>query len=102
MFATQSQRGRAAERTACKIRATAHCLGHSSPAAVLDLSPNGLRVYLRVDINASVGSHVTVETEELGTLSGEVRWIRFPHLGVALARSSNTAAKIESYFKSRR
>ena len=102
MFATRSHRGRKAERVACKIKATAHCLGHSSAAAVLDLSPHGLRIYVRADIQAAVGSHVTVETEELGTLSGNVRWIRLPYLGVALAPSSNTAAKIQSYFKARR
>lgn len=100
MFATQSQGRREAKRTACKIRATAHCLGRNSPAAVLDLSPHGLRIYLRADISADVGSQVTVETDQLGSLSGEVRWVRFPYLGIALARSSNTTAKIESYFKS--
>ena len=83
----------------CKIKATAHCLGHSSPAAVLDLSPHGLRIYLRADISAGVGSQVTVETEELGSLSGEVRWIRFPYLGMALARSSNTDCKDRIVFQ---
>lgn len=102
MFASQPQGRRAAKRTACKIRATAHCRGRSSPAALLDLSPHGLRIYLRSDIDCGPGSQVTVETEELGPLSGEVRWMRFPYMGISLAQSSNTAAKIASYFKARR
>ena len=101
MFATRLQDGREASRTACKIKAVAHCLGRSSPAAILDLSSKGIRIYLRQDINAAVGSHVTVETEEIGSLSGDVRWIRLPYMGIELGRSSNTMAKINSYFKSR-
>ncbi len=90
---------RAEPRTPCKIRATAYCRGRSSPAAVLDLSRQGLRVYLRLDIRADVGSLVTVATDELGSLPGEVRWIQFPYLGIEFVRSSNTSAKVESYFK---
>jgi len=88
-------------RTPCKIRATARCLGRETPAAVTDISHSGVHVYLRLDIGAHVGSHMTIDTAEFGQLSGEVSWLKFPYLGMRLGRSSNTYAKIDSYLKTR-
>ena len=35
----------------------------------------------------------------MGYLTGTVRWFRRPRLGVKLEMSSNTAAKVESFYK---
>jgi len=87
------------QRIPCKIRAKLRYMGHEARAVVLDVSKTGLRLYIGADIGASVGKPVVVETEELGQLTGEIRWVRFPRLGVTLHKSTNTAAKIASYFR---
>lgn len=86
-------------RVSCKIRATLRYMGREARAAVLDVSESGLRLYIGTDLGAAVGQQVTVLSEELGQLTGDVRWVRFPRMGVNLHSSSNTAAKIASYFK---
>jgi hypothetical protein len=87
------------ERISCKIRATLRYMGREARAAVLDVSEGGVRLYLGSDVGAGVGQQVTIDTDELGRLTGDVRWVRFPRMGVDLHKSSNTAAKITSYFK---
>ena len=99
MTASALNESRGNRRVTCKIRATLRCMGHEARAAVLDLSESGLRLYVGADLGASVGKQVTVETEELGQLTGEIRWVRFPRMGVTLHKSTNTAAKIASYFR---
>jgi hypothetical protein len=89
-------------RKACRVRATARFLGRESSAAILDVSEEGLRLYLRADIGAGVGSALTIDTEEFGRLAGKVVWLRPPHIGVDIGSSSNNAAKVESYFKKQR
>lgn len=101
MVAAPASEQRRDARSRCRIRATAVHNGHRSPATVLDLSMGGISIYLRVDIGIVMGATVTVETDEIGSLSGTVRWIREPRVGLEVGRSSNTAAKISSYLRSR-
>jgi len=93
---------RGKRRIACKVRATVRYLGMETRAAVLDVSETGIRLYLGGDIGAAVGQSVTVITDELGQLTGDVRWIRPPRMGVHLHGSSNTAAKVASFFRTMR
>lgn len=89
-------------RAACRVRATARFHGRESSAAILDVSEEGLRLYLRADLGAGVGSEMTIDTDEFGRLAGKVVWLRPPQIGIDIGRSSNNAAKVESYFKKQR
>ena len=45
------------------------------------------------------GQLVTIESEELGRLSGTVRWFRSGRLGIEYKLSTNALAQINSYFR---
>lgn len=91
--------GRAVQRDRTRLRATIECMGQKSRGAVLDLSEQGICLYLSVDIPVGFGDKITVLTEEMGLLTGTVRWIRRPRVGASLVLSSNNRAKIESFYK---
>lgn len=99
MIAAQATGQRHTPRIRCKIRAVANCAGRTTQATVLNISTDGLSLYLRSDIGIEVGGLVTVETEEIGTLTGKVRWMIPPRVGLEVIPSSNTAAKIGSFLK---
>ncbi len=90
---------RAAPRTRTKITGTVTCNKLSSIGTVTDLSANGICFQLVLDINAKTGQHVTIESEELGYLTGMVQWYRGNRIGIKLKLSSNTAAQIASFYK---
>ncbi|OHV83965.1 PilZ domain-containing protein [Ensifer sp. LCM 4579] len=66
---------------------------------VKDLSAQGICFQLLFDIGVCTGQEVTIESDELGRLTGIVRWCRGDKIGVKLNLSSNTAAQISSYYK---
>ena len=45
------------------------------------------------------GQLVTIESEELGRLSGTIRWLRNGRLGIQYTLSTNALAQITSYFR---
>ncbi|WP_322991029.1 PilZ domain-containing protein [Hoeflea sp.] len=91
--------GRAARRDKTRMRATIDYKGREMPGAVLDLSKLGACLYLSTDIPVAYGSTITFNTHEMGHLTGVVRWARQSRVGIELDTSSNTEAKVESYFK---
>lgn len=56
-------------------------------------------IYLNSHIPIFPGEEIIIKTEEMGFLTGTVRWFRRPRLGTELHMSSNTAAKVESFYK---
>nr|WP_244529045.1 hypothetical protein [Rhizobium sp. NFR03] len=58
-----------------------------------------MSLQLSYDIQATQGQAVIIETEELGRLNGMVQWARGDKIGVRLMTSSNTSAKIASFYK---
>ncbi|MBD8554696.1 PilZ domain-containing protein [Rhizobium sp. CFBP 8762] len=90
---------RSAERTKTKFTALARCQGGESRGTVLDLSATGMCFQLYFDINAKEGQPITLESEELGHLTGMIQWSRGDKIGIRLKLSTNTAAQIASYFK---
>jgi len=91
--------GRAQPRDKTRMRAEIDCKGKGTKGSVLDLSKLGAGLYLSHDIPVNFGDEIHFRTEEMGHLTGTVRWARRPRVGVALLSSSNTEAKIESYYK---
>lgn len=91
--------GRTVPRTETKITGNVSCKTGSSNGIVKDLSEEGICFQLLFDIGARTGQEVTIRSEELGLLTGIVRWNRGDRIGIKLKLSSNTAAQIASYFK---
>ena len=91
--------GRALPRDKTRMRASIDCKGQETPGSVLDLSRLGAGLYLSHDIPVHFGDEIHFKTEEMGHLTGTVRWSRSPRVGVSLAVCSNTEAKVESYYK---
>ncbi|SDA66584.1 PilZ domain-containing protein [Sinorhizobium sp. NFACC03] len=90
---------RAGARTQTKITGMVTCKTGSSNGVVKDLSDEGMCFQLYFDIGAKTGQEVTIRSEELGFLTGMVRWYRGDKIGIKLNLSSNTAAQISSYYK---
>ncbi|AUX76445.1 MULTISPECIES: PilZ domain-containing protein [Sinorhizobium] len=90
---------RASTRNETKITGTVTCKTGSSNGVVKDLSDEGICFQLLFDIGARMGQEVTIRSEELGFLTGIVRWSRGDRIGIKLKLSSNTAAQISSYYK---
>ncbi|CCE95904.1 PilZ domain-containing protein [Sinorhizobium fredii] len=90
---------RASARRDTKITGTVSCSTGSSNGVVKDLSDEGICFQLLFDIGARTGQEVTIRSEELGFLTGMVRWCRGDRIGIKLKLSSNTAAQISSYYK---
>ncbi|MCA1442398.1 PilZ domain-containing protein [Ensifer sp. IC4062] len=90
---------RASPRTQTKITGKVTCKFGSSNGVVRDLSDEGICFQLLFDIGAQTGQEVTIQSEELGYLTGIVRWYRGDKIGIKLKLSSNTAAQISSYYK---
>ncbi|WP_075292624.1 PilZ domain-containing protein [Pararhizobium arenae] len=90
---------RKAKRTQTKFTGEVTCKGKSSRGVVKDLSPAGICFQLYFDIDAKTGQEVTIQSEELGHMSGIVHWYRGDKIGIRLLSSSNTSAQVSSYFK---
>lgn len=90
---------RVAPRTETKITGNVSCKTGSSNGIVKDLSEEGICFQLYFDIGARIGHEVTIRSDELGLLTGIVRWNRGDRIGIKLRLSSNTAAQIASYYK---
>ncbi len=90
---------RVSPRDQAKITGKVTCKTGSTNGIVIDLSAQGICFQLLFDIGLRSGQEVTIESEELGHLTGIVRWCRGDKIGVKLKLSSNTAAQISSYYK---
>ncbi|ANH03240.1 MULTISPECIES: PilZ domain-containing protein [Shinella] len=90
---------RANSRSRVRIFATVRVMHQSTRARVIDLSPTGMAFDVEKPIQAMAGQLVTVESEELGRLSGTVRWYSNGRLGIEYKLSTNALAQITSYFR---
>lgn len=86
-------------RDATELRAIVKCMGRTTHATIIDISLGGMCVYLNSHIPIAPEEEIIIKTDEMGYLTGTVRWFRRPRLGIQLDLSSNTAAKVESYYK---
>jgi len=90
---------RKSQRSRCRLRADVIYQERAFRGSVLDLSETGMRLYVNNDIEIPPGRSIDVKSQELGHLTGTVRWHRFPEMGIQLDLSSNTVAKISSFFR---
>ena len=87
------------DRSRVRIFANVQVMHQSSRARVVDLSPTGMAFDLEKPLQAMPGQLVTIESEELGRLSGTVRWYSNGRLGIQYKLSTNALAQITSYFR---
>jgi hypothetical protein len=90
---------RATDRSNVRIFATVRVMHQSTRGRVVDLSPSGMALDLEKPVQAMAGQMVTIESEELGRLSGTIRWLRNGRLGIQYKLSTNSLAQITSYFR---
>jgi hypothetical protein len=90
---------RATDRSNVRIFATVKVMNQSIRGRVVDLSPSGMALDLEKPVQATPGQMVTIESEELGRLTGTVRWFRNGRLGIEYKLSTNALAQITSYFR---
>jgi hypothetical protein len=90
---------RASNRSNVRLFATVKVMHQTTRARVVDLSASGMAFDIEKPIQVMPGQLVTVESEELGRLSGTVRWYSNGRLGIQYKLSSNALAQITSYFR---
>lgn len=90
---------RKAERSKTSIYGTVRYYNQAAEGRVVDLSATGMALELRGPFHAANGSRVRIESDDLGFLEGTVVWTRGSRLGIKLQLSTNSLAKISSYFR---
>ncbi|WLR93409.1 PilZ domain-containing protein [Shinella zoogloeoides] len=90
---------RATDRSNVRIFADVRVMHQTCRGRVVDLSPTGMALDLEKPIQAMPGQLVTIESEELGRLSGTIRWFSNGRLGIQYKLSTNALAQINSYFR---
>lgn len=90
---------RGSKRSLTRIFGTVTHLNNSVNGRVVNLSATGMALDLASPLLAARGSRVRVESDDLGVIEGIVKWNRMNRLGIQLHNSSNTLAKVSSYFR---
>lgn len=90
---------RGAPRVSTKFTAQVTTRTGASRGTVKDLSAAGICFRLMLDIEATAGRHVTIESSEFGLLTGRVQWTRGDLIGIRFDESTKASAQISSYFK---
>jgi len=90
---------RSADRSRTRIFGTIKYLNQEALGRVVDLSATGMALELHSAFAVSVGSRVTIDSEDLGFIEGTVKWLRGSRIGIELQLSTNTLAQLSSYFR---
>ena len=90
---------RRAPRHHCRFPAQIRIGGKNYEGHIVDLSEAGVRVLADQLTDVWTGDRVEVFCDELGWMTGSVRWRRPGAFGLRLDQSSNTRAKFEAFRK---
>jgi hypothetical protein len=90
---------RRAPRHGCRFQAQIRFAGKNFEGQIVDLSATGMRLNVDKRVSVAAGLKVEVVSEELGAVTGFVRWQRPGSFGVGLELSSNTRAKLQAAWK---
>jgi hypothetical protein len=88
---------RRAPRHSCRVPAQVRVRGKSYPGFIVDVSETGVRVVGDQLKNISTGDRIELFSEDLGWMTGGVRWQYRGTIGLKLEESSNTRAKFEAF-----
>lgn len=90
---------RSAERRRSAFPVRIRYMGELTRANLYDISTTGAAFDLVECFKGAVGSRITIESEGLSALEGRIRWLLNGRIGVEFDPSSNSAAKVNAYFK---
>ncbi len=99
MSYTETFQRRVSTRMQTKITGNVIWKTKSRNGVVVDLSEDGICFQFHSDIGLRTGDEVIIQSDELGFLNGVVRWTRGDRIGIKLQHSSNTVARIASYYR---
>src|SRR5262245_32431808 len=88
---------RRAPRHSCRVAAQVRIRGKNYPGFIVDVSETGVRVVGDQLNSISTGERVELFSEDLGWMTGGVRWRGPGAIGLKLEESSNTRAKFEAF-----
>ena len=94
-----SEDKRRAQRHNCRVPARIRVRDKSYDGFIVDVSETGVRLVGAELTNIWTGDRVELFSEDLGWMTGGVRWRRPGTIGLRLEESSNTRAKFEAFRK---
>jgi hypothetical protein len=90
---------RRARRFRSKIAVLMEFQGRTIPGRLFDLSETGLSISLDQAFFGQPGSQIIVRCQEIGLISGVVRWVKERKVGVMFSQSSASVAQVKAYFR---
>ncbi|MBL0371328.1 PilZ domain-containing protein [Rhizobium sp. KVB221] len=87
------------ERSKVRIFGVVKVMNETSRARVVDISASGMALDLETPIKVTPSQIITFESEELGRLSGVVRWCRDSRIGIEYKLTTTALAQISAYFR---
>ena len=94
-----SEDQRRAQRHSCRVPAQIRVRDKNYHGFIVDVSESGVRVVGEQLNNIWTGDRVELFSEDLGWMTGGVRWRRPGAIGLKFEESSNTRAKFEAFRK---
>lgn len=85
-------------RDECSHKVTVRHQDFSGNAQVVNMSRAGMAVRLAQSVGSVIGTAITVKGNEIGNLTGTVRWQRGPLLGVQFDSMTNSKSRLLAYF----
>ena len=91
--------GRKANRSRVRMKGRIRHLNQESEGRIYNVSRTGIGIELLGRLHVAMGSHVVVQTDDIGLIEGSVRWAYGGYLGVQIDQSSNSLAQMSAYFR---
>ena len=86
-------------RHRCRLNAEMRIGERTYRGRVFDLSRSGICIGVSPYANLAEGDEVDIFCKELGALQGRVKWRTAERVGIAFMNTTDTNAKVESYFR---
>ena len=90
---------RASARSKVRMYGMISALHQKSRGRIVDLSRVGLALDLETPIRVMPGQVVDIESDELGQISGTVRWHANGRIGIEYKLNTKALAQVSSYFR---
>jgi hypothetical protein len=87
------------ERSKVRIFGTVKVMHEAIRGRVADISASGMAVDLERPIRITANQIITFESQELGQLTGIVRWCNGSRVGIQYKLTAPALAQISSYFR---
>jgi len=88
------------ERRECSLPAQIRFQANQYPCVISDVSPRGLRFASTSSVELGLGAQVTMVTEKLGAIKGEIRWTAHPRYGFQIADEDTGSPPLNAFYDS--